>query len=159
MAAPEPLILDYYSNGSSAPVSREMPTMMTIDKHALLMRNNSSRGSGAEMTTPVTEYMRTITTTAHQSLIQHPGPRKPRPRPTDDAITAAERHVDECLFRMLAPREAAAAQAFPADYRWDTPEAKKISDRNLVKLAGNAVTPPAARDLVAAVARALGGAA
>ena len=37
----------------------------------------------------------------------------------------------------------------------DTDEAKKISDRNLVTLVGNAVTPPASRDLVTAVAESL----
>src|SRR5205823_14581361 len=39
---------------------------------AVLMRNNSSRGSGAEMSTPVDEPMRTLTTTGHQSLVWNP---------------------------------------------------------------------------------------
>jgi DNA (cytosine-5)-methyltransferase 1 len=39
----------------------------------LIMRNNSSRGSGAEMSKPATEPMGTITTAGHQSLIATPG--------------------------------------------------------------------------------------
>lgn len=39
----------------------------------LLMRNNSSRGPGAEMSTPTDEVMRTLTTAGHQSLITQPG--------------------------------------------------------------------------------------
>lgn len=35
----------------------------------LVMRNNSSSGDGAEMSTPVSEEMRTITTAGHQSLV------------------------------------------------------------------------------------------
>jgi len=96
---------------------------------------------GAEMTTPASEYLRTLTTTAQQSII------------TPGDIAAAEAHVDDCLFRMLEPEEVAAGMAFPADYIWGGPR------RERVKLCGNAVTPPAARDLIAAVAAALGGAA
>jgi hypothetical protein len=45
---------------------------------------------------------------------------------------------------MLEPHEVAAGMAFPADYIWGG------TRRERVKLAGNAVTPPAARDLIAA---------
>lgn len=73
------------------------------------------------------------------------------PRGSEEAIAAAERVVYECLFRMLMPREIAAGMAFAADYVWRPDRQRKISDRNLVKMAGNAVTPPAARDLVGAI--------
>lgn len=52
-----------------------------------------------------------------------------------------------------AIHEVAAGMAFPADYIWGG------TRRERVKLCGNAVTPPAARDLIAAVAESLGGAA
>lgn len=38
----------------------------------LVMRNNSSSGDGAEMSTPASEEMRTITTAGHQSLVVPP---------------------------------------------------------------------------------------
>lgn len=47
----------------------------------------------------------------------------------------------------------AAGMSFPADYIWAG------TKRDRVRMAGNAVTPPAARDLVACVAEALGAAA
>jgi DNA (cytosine-5)-methyltransferase 1 len=47
--------------------------------------------------------------------------------------------------------------AFPADYVWQPVDRlKPVSNRDLVKAAGNAVTPPAARDLVAAAVESLG---
>jgi DNA (cytosine-5)-methyltransferase 1 len=48
--------------------------------------------------------------------------------------------------------------AFSADYRWDvlTAKGKPPSKRDLVKMTGNAVTPPTARDLIHAVAASLG---
>jgi DNA (cytosine-5)-methyltransferase 1 len=69
---------------------------------------------------------------------------------TDSDLADAEDRVDDCLFRMLEPHEVAAGMAFPTDYLWQG------TRRERVKLAGNAVTPPAARDIVAAVAEALG---
>jgi len=49
----------------------------------------------------------------------------------------------------LRVRKALQGMAFPADYKWGG------TRRERVKLCGNAVTPPAARDLIAAVAEAL----
>ena len=56
---------------------------------------------------------------------------------------------------MLLHKERAAGMAFPDDYVWQVPEAKKTSDRNLAKATGNSVCPPNARDLVGVVADAL----
>ena len=53
-------------------------------------------------------------------------------------------------FRMLEPHEVAAGMSFPLDYQWQG------TKRERVKLAGNAVTPPAARDLLTVVAESLG---
>jgi DNA (cytosine-5)-methyltransferase 1 len=65
-----------------------MGTLTTVDRYALVHRNNSG---GAEMTTSVTEYLRTLTTSGHQSLIQA-GPRGGRPKVT-------------CLLRRLNRRK------------------------------------------------------
>ena len=130
------LLTPYYGASDTArPVSDPVGTLTTVDRYALIHRNNSG---GAEMTTPAIEPYRTLTTTGHQSIL------------TPGDIAAAEAQVDDCLFRMLEPHEVAAGMAFPADYHWAG------TRRQRVKLAGNAVTPPAARDLIAAVAASLG---
>ena len=57
--------------------------------------------------------------------------------------------VDDCSFRMLTPHEIQRAMAFPGEY------VLLGTKRERTRLAGNAVTPPAARDLVGAVAASL----
>lgn len=132
------LVMPYYgASTSSQPTSKPIGTLTTVDRYALIQRHNSSKGEGSEMLTPAHEVMRTLTTKGHQSLL------------TPGDIKAAESQVDDCLFRMLEPHEVAAGMAFPADYIWGG------TRRERVKLCGNAVTPPAARDLIAAVVEAL----
>lgn len=127
------LVTAYYGNGSTHSTGEPLSTVTAVERHALLMRNNSG---GAEMTTPVTEYARTVTTGGHQSLLD-------AERPTID--------IYDVLFRMLEPREIAAAMDFPPDYQL-------VGNRRIqVRLAGNAVTPPAARDLVGVVVESLTG--
>jgi DNA (cytosine-5)-methyltransferase 1 len=137
------LVVPYYgASQSAAPADKPIGTLTTVDRYALIHRNNgTSAGGDAWATTPATEPFRTLTTKGHQSVI------------TTGDIEAAAAQVDDCLFRMLEPHEVAAGMAFPADYVWEG------TRRERVKLAGNAVTPPAARDLIAAVVEALGGAA
>jgi DNA (cytosine-5)-methyltransferase 1 len=129
------LVTTYYGNGSTTPTSEALSTCTTVERHALLMRNNSSKGSGAEMSTPVTEAIRTVTTAGHQSLID-------ANTPTVD--------INDVLFRMLEPSEIKRAMDFPADYTI------LGNRREQVRMSGNAVTPPAARDLVGVVAASLG---
>jgi DNA (cytosine-5)-methyltransferase 1 len=148
------LVQSYYGNTTEAqPVTKPIGTLTTVDRYALIHRNNSG---GAEMTTPVTEELRTLTTAGHQSLIQAgTSTGKPRVSPAD--LKAAEEMVPDVLFRMFQPHEVAAGMAFPSDYKWQPPDRNKpISNRDLVKAAGNAVTPPSARDLVAVCVESLG---
>jgi DNA (cytosine-5)-methyltransferase 1 len=126
------LVTAYYGNGTTRPTNDALSTVTATERHALLMRNN--RGA-AEMSTPVDEPIRTITTAGHQSLLD-------AERPTVD--------VDDVLFRMLEPREIAGAMDFPTEY------VILGNRREQVRQAGNAVTPPAARDLVGVVAESLG---
>jgi DNA (cytosine-5)-methyltransferase 1 len=136
------LLTPYYGASESAkPIDQPIGTLTTVDRYALVTRHNGSKGDGAEMTTPIGEALRTLTTTAQQSIL------------TPGDLAAAEAQVDDCMFRMLEPHEVAAGMAFPADYLWEG------TRRQRVKLAGNAVTPPAARDLMAAVIEPLVGAA
>jgi DNA (cytosine-5)-methyltransferase 1 len=129
------LVTTYYGNGGTTTTDSALSTCTTVERHALLMRNNSSKGSGSEMSTPVTEAIRTVTTTGHQSLLE-------ATQPTVD--------VNDVLFRMLEPSEIKRAMDFPADYRI------LGNRREQVRMSGNAVTPPAARDLVGVVADSLG---
>jgi len=127
------LLMPYYGNGTSRATSHPHGTFTTRDRYALIMRNNSSKGAGAEMCTPATQTLRTITTAGHQSLLE---PQTPA--------------VEECMFRMLEPHEIAAGMAFTNGY------VVLGNKREKVRQLGNAVTPPAARDLIAAVAESLG---
>ena len=141
------LVQSYYGNTNEArPDSDPLGTLTTVDRYALIHRNNTG---GAEMTTPATEALRTLTTAGHQSLMQA-GTKTGRPKVSPADIKAAEEMVPEVLFRMFQPHEVAAGMAFPTDYKWQPPDRNKpISNRELVKAAGNAVCPPCARDLVA----------
>ncbi len=137
--------------------------------HALVMRNNTARGDQGQMSTPVDEPLRTLTTAGHQSLISWDHmlvPYQSRSVPSSvgepmqtlttvdpAAITSLEVDPMDCLFRMLEPSEIKRGMAFPSDY------VIKGNRREQVRQAGNAVTPPAARDLIAAVVESLAGAA
>ena len=152
------LLVPYYSKGAARRTTEPMGTVTTVDSaglvvplrnhgvakptsdpidtvsaegnhHALVMRNNLG---GAEMSTPVTEPLRTLTTGGHQSLL--------------DPSEPVSLDVDDAGFRMLEPHEIQLGMGFAADYLL------LGSKRDKVKQAGNAVTPPAARDLGHAVA-------
>jgi len=123
------LVMTNNHGNRARPVQETLPTVTTATNHALLMRNNLG---GAEMSTPVVEVMRTLTTGGHQSVIE---PSEP-----------ISLDVDDAGFRMLEPHEIQAGMGFASDYLL------LGSKRDKVKQAGNAVTPPAARDLGHAVA-------
>jgi DNA (cytosine-5)-methyltransferase 1 len=134
--------------------------------HALVMRNNTARGDQGQMSTPVDEPLRTQTASSLQSLIRwdhvlygyDSGDLRPvgQPAPTQttvqgDALLGPNVAVDDCTFRMLEPHEIQLAMAFGADYQ------VLGNKRERVRQLGNAVTPPAARDLIAAVAESITG--
>ncbi|MEF2979064.1 DNA cytosine methyltransferase [Subtercola sp. YIM 133946] len=148
------LVQSYYGGTTEArPVTDPVGTLTTVDRYALIHRNNTG---GAEMTTPATEALRTLTTAGHQALI-HAGTPTGRPRVSPADLKAAEEMVPDVLFRMFQPHEVAAGMAFPADYKWQPPDrAKPISNRDLVKAAGNAVTPPCSRDIIGVCVESLG---
>lgn len=122
-------------NDDARPAQEPLRTLHTRDAYALVTRHYS--GDDQSKSTPISEPLRTLTTTAQQSII------------TPGDLEAAQAQVDDCEFRMLQPHEVAAGMAFPADYHWEG------TNRERVKMAGNAVTPPAARDLITAVVAAL----
>ncbi|HEY3514548.1 MAG TPA: DNA cytosine methyltransferase [Kribbella sp.] len=124
------LVVPYNRTGVTRSTDEPFGTFTTRDRYAMVMRNNTG---GAEMITPVSQELRTLTTAGHQSLLHGTVP-----------------NIDDCHFRMLEPHEIQAGMAFAADY---TILGNK---REKVRQLGNAVTPPAARDLIAAVAESLG---
>ncbi|MDY7542625.1 MULTISPECIES: DNA cytosine methyltransferase [unclassified Cryobacterium] len=125
--------------------------------HALVMRNNTG---GAEMTTPATESLRTLTTGGHQSLlVPYYGTSLPAPvSEPHRTLTTVDRYslltgpvdIEDCIFRMLTPDEIKRGMGFAGAY------VLLGTKREQVKQSGNAVTPPNARDLGAAVAESLG---
>ncbi len=128
------LVIPMRNHGVAKPVTHPIDTVAANgNHHALVMRNNDG---GAEMSTPVTEPIRTLTTGGHQSLLT--------------PVEPMTLDVDEVLFRMLEPDEIKRGMAFPTDY------VLLGTKREQVKQSGNAVTPPAARDLGHAVAEFLG---
>jgi DNA (cytosine-5)-methyltransferase 1 len=129
------LVVPMRNHGVAKPITHPIDTVSAEgNHHALLMRNNEG---GAEMSTPVAEPMRAVTTKGHQSLIEAPEP--------------VSLDVDDAGFRMLEPHEIQMGMGFAPDYHLVG------SKRDKVKQAGNAVTPPAARDLGLAVAEFLAG--
>lgn len=129
------LLVPYYGTRSTGgPTDHPMGTLTTVDKFALVMRNNTSRGDDGYLSTPVTEPLRTLTTSGHQSLL--------------DQLTLT---VEDCLFRMLEPHEIGAGMAFFADYK------VLGTKRQRVKQYGNAVTPPVAEVIIAALVECIQG--
>lgn len=130
------LLVPYYSASETAkPTTQPVGTLTTRDRYALVMRNNTPRGNAGQMVTPAHEPYRTMTAVGAVPSILEPS-----------TIEA-----EDCTFRMLEPHEIALGMSFAADYRWQG------TKRERVKLAGNAVTPPAARDLVACVVASITG--
>lgn len=131
------LVAPYYGTADAArPDHWPLGALTTRDRYALVMRNNEG---GAEMLTPVQEYLRTITTAGHQSLV------------TPGDMEAAGALVDDCYFRMFEPHEIHAGMAFVPDY------IVLGTKRDRVRQLGNAVTPPVSEVLVSALVECIQG--
>jgi DNA (cytosine-5)-methyltransferase 1 len=172
-----PFITELRGGGSDArPVSDPLATVTASGNHhglvapaAMVMRNNTPRGDAAQMCTPVTEPVRTLTSAGHQSLItwEHllvpyygNGVARHVAEPIGTLSTRdryavvnglADIDIDDVLFRMLEPHEIGRAMAFAADY---TVLGNK---RERVRQYGNAVTPPVAELIVSALVEAITG--
>ncbi|WP_346536972.1 DNA cytosine methyltransferase [Micromonospora sp. DPT] len=161
------LVVPLRQNGVARTVDHPVPTVAAAgNHHALVMRNMTARGDQGQMSYPPTEPMRTCTASGLQSLIRwdhvlygyDSGELRPvgQPAPTQttvqgDALLGPSIAVDDCTFRMLEPHEIQLAMAFGRDYQ------VLGNKRERVRQLGNAVTPPAARDLIAAVAESITG--
>lgn len=168
------ILVPYYSTGRAREASEPLGTVTTVDRealvvplrnhgkakptelpidtvaangnhHALVVRQQNSRGQMQGMATPVDEPVRTLTAAGNQSL--HVPSDLDRYEVSDDVLREL---VMDSEFRMLEPHEIKRGMAFDASY------VLLGNKREQVKLAGNAVTPNAARDIIAAVAESLG---
>jgi len=105
-----------------------------------MMRNNGSKGNGSEHCTSLLDMMRTLTTRGHQSLLTW-------------AEINGPIQVEDCLYRMLQPREQMNGMGLSQDFEM-LPDTSK---RDQTRLAGQAVTPPVARDIGSAMVEAIRG--
>ena len=172
-----PLIVPMRNNATAAPADgRPLVTFAAGGMHqALVMRNNTARNndSGAGLSTPVGEPIRTLTTAGHQSLVQWGGaPERhgvytyntgnvhhlARPLTTqttiegDALISTTAVDVDDCTLRMLSVEEIQGGMAFDDDY-----VLLGNAKRDKVRMLGNAVTPPTSRDLAACLMESITG--
>lgn len=142
------LVVPLRNHGTAKATDEPIDTVAASgNHHALVMRNNTPRGDQGNLTTPATEPLRTLTAAGNQSLIE-PGPfPEPTPALSDDEIWQM---VYDAEFRMLEPGEIKRGMAFPGTY------VLLGNKREQVRMAGNAVTPNAARDIIAACVESLG---
>lgn len=163
------LVVPLRRHGVARPASQHpLPAFAAAGQHhALVMRNNNDCTDGGAMCTPVDEPVRTLTTRGHQSLVRwdhliyayDTGELRPLARPLPaqttvqgDALLGPRVAVEDCTFRMLDVHEIQAGMAFAPTF-----VLLGTAKRDKVQMLGNAVTPPAARDLIAAVVEALTG--
>ena len=140
----EALVVPYYGTGVARPVGEPLPTQSTRDRFGVAFIAEL-RGGGSTAR-PVAQPLATVTASGnHHGLVQT--------RPVDTAMSTAAGApvVEDCTFRMLEPREIAAAMAFGPTYQ------VLGSKRDQVRQLGNAVTPPAAEWLLRAVVASLNG--
>ena len=131
----EPLILEYYGNGGTEPVSSPLKTVTTKDRFALLepFVFNIGQNSAKDRTRSIDEPLSTVVCKAEHCLVE-PGPL----------------HLD-IRFRMLKPHELKQAQGFPKDYI----VLGNVTEQ--VKQIGNAVPPNTAKALSVAAMKAVRG--
>jgi DNA (cytosine-5)-methyltransferase 1 len=165
------LVVPLRKNGVARPADSHPAPAFAVagTHHALVMRNNTAHGDEGQMSTPVDEPLRTLLAERRHSLIQwddghliygyDTGLLRPLglPLPTQtavqgDALLGRAVDVADCTFRMLDVHEIKAGMAFAATFAM--PVGAK---RDKVRMLGNAVTPPAARDLIAAIVEAITG--
>ncbi|MGW6335026.1 DNA cytosine methyltransferase [Nocardia rhamnosiphila] len=121
------VLVPYYGNGTQRSTDDPRGTATTRDRWAMVipLRNHNTAKTSGDPLDTV------AAAGTHHGLASH----------------AAQ--VEDCEFRMLEPYEIKQAMAFDRGY------IMAGNRREQVRLAGNAVTPPAARDLISAVVEAL----
>ncbi|MBD8218230.1 DNA cytosine methyltransferase [Microbacterium sp. CFBP 13617] len=142
------LVVPLRNHGTAKTAAEPIDTVAASgNHHALVMRNNGGPAESGWQTTAAAEPLRTLTTGGHQSLIDTEHPPVVETTLTDDEIWQL---VYDAEFRMLEPDEIKRGMAFASGY------VLLGNKREQVRMAGNAVTPNAARDIIAACVESLG---
>jgi DNA (cytosine-5)-methyltransferase 1 len=126
-----PALLPQNQGGALRPVTEPAPTVATAGAIALVepfLVEYYGNGGAESVDTP----LNTVTTKERHALV----------RPT--VILDGQRYLLDIRFRMLQPKELAAAQGFPADYHFTGTKTEQV------KQIGNAVPTNLARALVKA---------
>lgn len=154
-----PFLSSYYGTNEGSPVGDAVPTVTTVDKHALVVppfimsmnhsdvRNQSVAEAVSTVMPHVTPgmvvppfivsyYTRESGIGAALARVDESLPTQPTWPVHYVATPGAKPTVEDCGFRMLQPHEIQKAMAFPRDYR------VLGTQREKVKQLGNAVTPP-----------------
>jgi len=130
--------------------------------HLAIVRNNTARGDAGQMSTPDHEPIRALTTAGHQSVVVVPYDRTGELRAAEEqptqtlttrdraAVLFSDDDIDDCLFRMFALHEIAGAMVM-ADHVDGNAYVVTGNKREQMAQYGNAVTPPAARELIGRV--------
>lgn len=161
LTVPPPFLTSYYGTGGAAPVDEAMPTVPTVDRHALvapfvaeLFGNTHARSIGEPLSTAVAAGIRHGLVAPflvsqyggeYRNPVRYVGevmPTVPGMHVHRLAVPGETPRVEDCGFRMLEPHEIQAAMAFPGDYK------VLGNKRERVKQLGNAVTPPAMQLLI-----------
>lgn len=132
---------------TAATVDEPMRTQTTRNETGLLVPYYSA----SETAKPTSDPIGTLTTVDRYALVTPPLDTVAASGNHHGLVDVSEDDVMACRFRMLEPHEIALGMAFPASYRWQG------TKRERVRLAGNAVTPPASRDLLTACIPSLDG--
>ncbi|MEU7140848.1 DNA cytosine methyltransferase [Nocardia sp. NPDC046473] len=122
------VLVPYYGNGTARSTDDPHGTVKTRDRWAMVV--------------PLRNHNTAKSTAMPLDTVAAAG--------THHGLTTVAPKVEDCEFRMLEPGEIKESQALAKTY------VLLGNRREQVRLAGNAVTPPAARDLISAVAEALG---
>lgn len=155
-----PVVVPLRNNGVAKLVTDPIDTVSAGGNHHALLINNVS-GADASRSRPINDPMPTVVSGGFHASLLVPYYGNGNAAPVSEphrALTTVDRYsllsnqtdVEDCEFRMLTPDEIKVGMAFAADY------ILLGNKREQVKQSGNAVTPPAARDLGAAVIESLG---
>lgn len=168
----EPFLVEYYGEGTVMRVGAPVPTVTTKARHGLvcpfIVPQFGERSGQPARTHGTGEPLPTVTGHGAGALVQplilgQDG--RGIMRPVSDPIPAVagagahalvrpmvvevggDRYMIDILFRMLTPRELAAAHSFPSDYLWTGNQSE------IIKQIGNSVPVATAQALCTAVLR------
>lgn len=161
-----PVLMNNTTHHTGGRVDGVLPTVTTGGQAGLVAPVMAYLNHGGKQSGTVCEPLRTVVGGGNHAMLvaalmmEYYGSSTTCRRPDGSlgAVTTLDRHglvscvidgqefvIVDILFRMLRPRELAKAMGFRDDYAWPK------TQRDTVRLIGNAVAPPQARALIASV--------